>query len=276
MIRNHHVSLVSRESDRELSAIQARVERTILVGDRVELEEIVGRLLAEGDTTPKTLDLIGHSNEHGVLVLGTWTIDAGRRVVRSFFRGLADNDVFARLGVTAIRVLGCETVRARETLQALSDICGIPVFGSTQMLGAVHYEPAGFREDCEHALVAYGRAPTVPAWQPSRRTFDVDALPALSLSTSSALRRIADPAAAGRLVRLIRRTDGAQMPGIEIAASHEVAIPSSTPNRYHLLEVILDGQFVRLAMDGGEAPKICFSVTDANAVLALVEALPRG
>ena len=59
---------------------------------------------------PVTLDLIGHSTPgHHLLRLGTTPIDMLDRTVASFFTDLAATGLLPRLGITAVRLLGCET-----------------------------------------------------------------------------------------------------------------------------------------------------------------------
>ena len=66
------------------------------------------------------------------------------------------------------------------------------------------------------------------------------------------------------------------MPGLLTAPSCEIALPSSKPNWYHLVQVILDGEFVRVYPDGDHNPGVVFPVDDARALRALIDELPAG
>src|SRR5438094_7148983 len=91
-----------------------------------------------------------------MLMLGDWIIDATRPGVTAFFRELADNDVLPRLGVHALRLIGCQTADSglgRATICTLSDILGLEVYATTKLIYSAHYDHQGFRDDCTHALV---------------------------------------------------------------------------------------------------------------------------
>src|SRR5688500_12915901 len=152
-----HLSVISRVVDPELTRIHDAIEHATPVGGRGELEELLCRWLEAPDATAKTLDLIGHATSDGLLVLGTWELDGDRAPVRAFFRHLADQDVLARLGITAVRLLGCETAcgdAGRRTLRTLAETLVVPVYGTTAMIYSAHYERAGFRAECAHLLAS--------------------------------------------------------------------------------------------------------------------------
>jgi hypothetical protein len=283
-----HLSLVSRGHDPDLHEIVGRIEHTRLVGSRHELESIVGELLACATApAPKTLDLIGHSTaDKALLVLGDWVIDAASSTVTSFFRGLADHDVFARLGITAIRLLGCltaDTGHGRSTICTLADITGVEVYGTRDLVCARHYEPSGFAHERRYLLVGareLGQAGSDPraidAADPYERVLDLDALPASPLEGKAASwpLRIASRAEASALLRLVRRRSGASMPGLLTAPCCEVAIPSAEPDRYHRAQILLAGEMIRVFPDGLARPGIVYAVDDATALMLLVDNLP--
>jgi hypothetical protein len=283
------LSVISRHADYELARIQNMIEYKVLVEGRGDLEELLSCLLAEmtSDPIPKTLDLIGHSTPgQQLLMLGDWVIDAAKPTVTAFFRGLADQEVLPRLGVYAIRLLGCQTAdtsHGRATICMLSDILGLEVHGTRALIYSAHYSPRGFRAECEHSLVCasdlrpqrretelYDVAERYP------RSLDIDALPAapLIMRNQPWPRRIASTAVAHDILRLVRRNAGAQMPGLLAAPSCEIALPAARPNWYHLAQVLLDGEFVRVYPDGDRQPGVVYPVEDPHALRRLVDELP--
>lgn len=287
-----HLSVVTRHADAELARIQGQIEHCVLADGRTELEELLGRLLVSAEASgitqpPKTLDLIGHSVPvSSQLQLGDWVLDAASATVTSFFRGLADQDVLPRLGIHAVRLLGCHTActpAARRTLTTLSDILGLEVYGTSDMILANHYDASGFNRDWRFLLVSSTdvrelereTADTVRA-DPYPRALDIDRLPAHALDDRHALwpRRFATAEAAGRILRLIRRTEGALMPGLLAAPSCELLLPAAAPNAYHVAQILLDGTFVRVYPDGPAHPGVLYPVTEPQALRLLLDALP--
>src|SRR5689334_8226105 len=159
LLAQPHLSVIADDADPELARIQELLEHKVVAAGRVELEELLGDLLgAAAPPTPKTLDLIGHSTpDRSLLALGAWVIDAARPQVRAFFRELAELEVLPRLGIHAVRLLGCqtaETAAGRATICKLSEILGAPVLGTRQMLSSAHYDARGLRAESAHALVS--------------------------------------------------------------------------------------------------------------------------
>jgi hypothetical protein len=277
-----HLTISSRRLDHELARIHAVVEHKVLVDGRVELEEAFGALLAArtAPPMPKTLDLVGHSTPASLLDLGGWVIDRCNPIVTAFFRELADHDVLPRLGIASVRLLGCGTAstqRARDTVIALADIIGLPVLGTTGLVHAGHFRRDGFDPTWSCLLVdarelAFPAA--LPAAQPAR-ALDIDSLPAIPLiiRDTSWARVFADTDEARKVLSLIRRTDGAEMPGLLATPMCEIAFPSSRAGLHHVLQVMLEGQFVRVYLDG--AAGVLYPVKDPAALLELVEQLPR-
>jgi hypothetical protein len=288
LLAQSHLSVITRDADAELARIQELIEPKVMVGGRVDLEELFGRLLGAGaPPTPKTLDLIGHSTpEISLLSLGAWVIDAASSTVTAFFRELADLEVLPRLGVRAIRLLGCQTAetgRGRATICKLAEILGLEVLGTRQLLYSAHYDERGFRDESEHLLTSSselrrdpGEASVSLQASPYPRFLDVDALPASPLGTHRQPwpRRIATAGAARDLLRLVRRAAGAEMPGLLAAPRCEIALPSPSPGWYHLAQVLLDGAFVRVYPDGTHRPGVVFPVDEPRALRALVDLLP--
>jgi len=290
LLAQPHLSVITGDADPELARIQELLEHKVVVGGRGELEELLGRLLgANAPPTPKTLDLIGHSTpDLSVLAIGAWAIDAASATVRAFFRELADLEVLPRLGIRAVRLLGCETAgtaAGRATICKLSEILGAPVLGTRQMLSAAHYDARGLKDECRHALVSSDelrgeRDPGAPVGSsgasPYPRLLDIDALPSSPLAAHPPPwpRRIATAAIARDLLRLVRRAAGAEMPGLLDAPSCELALPSSKPGWYHAAHVLRDGELLRFYPDGTHRPGVVYPVDDPRALRELLDRLP--
>jgi hypothetical protein len=284
------LTVVSGEPDCELQHIAQIITHSVMVDGRLELEVLLGRLLAEVDRSafiaPKTLDLIGHTRTSAsLLALGDWVIDVENPGTAAFFRELADHAVLPRLGVRALRLLGCNsagTAQARATIGKLGELLGLEVFGASQLLYAAHYGAGGFL-DCWSFLLVGTRelgadardTGAAPAGDPYPRVLDVDALPAVVLGSPAGLfpRCIADAQAARQILQLVRQRDGARMPDLLTTPSCELALPAAAPGGYHIAHVLLDGEFVRLYPDGMATEGIVFPVDDAHALRRVVATL---
>jgi hypothetical protein len=112
-----------------------------------ELRDLLERRLA-APPAPRTLDLIGHSTrDHNLLRLGDTAVDMLDPGVARFFRTLAAECLLPRLGITAVRLLACETAvtaAGRRTLRLLARTLALPVFGTTRRLMKSHYDRHGF------------------------------------------------------------------------------------------------------------------------------------
>jgi len=116
---------------------------------------------------PRTLDLIGHSTSgHHLLRLGRTRIDMLDRAVAGFFQDLAVAGLLPRLGISAVRLLGCETAvseAGQRTLRLLSATLGLPVYGTSKPLMKSHSDAQGFHPAFSHLLVEAGaRAGQMP------------------------------------------------------------------------------------------------------------------
>jgi hypothetical protein len=290
LLAQSHLSVITRQADYELTRIQDRIQHKVLVDGRSDLEELLGRLLdaaaAGAPIRTKTLDLIGHSiGGKSLLQVGDWVIDRASPTVTAFFRELSDQDVLSRLGIHAIRLLGCQTAdtgQGRATITTLSDIVGLEVFGTTELIYSAHYDETGFRDECRHALVCASDlrrpaddVPVTPV-NPYPRTLDVDALPVAPLTarTPGWPRRLATTEIARRILRMVRRKEGAHMPGLLAAPSCEVALPAVQRAMYHGLQILLGGEFIRVYPDGDDHPGVVYPVDDPHALCALIDVLP--
>jgi hypothetical protein len=63
------------------------------------------------------------------------------------------------------------------------------------------------------------------------------------------------------------------MPGLVAAPGCELALPSARPGWYHLVQIMLDGELVRVYPDP-RAPGVVYPVSDPRALRHLVEQLP--
>ena len=281
------LSLITRHVDTELARIHELVRHKVLVDGRSEVESVLSQLLTmAGTSAPKTLDLIGHSTPGAALLqLGDWVLDAGSLTVTAFFRGLADNEVLPRLGITAVRLLGCktaDTAYGRSTICTLSDILGVEVYGTTGLLFSAHYGANGFRDEWRFLLIGSSDirrrsrdAETTSSTEIDPRALDVDSLVAVPLDKSvpRCTRRIANERSARSILRLVRRREGARMPGLLAMPCCEIALPSSQGGLYHLAQVVLDGEFVRVYPEGSP-DGLLYPVTQPQMLRALVEQLP--
>jgi len=294
LLSRPHLTIVSGEPDFELRRIAHIVTDSVMVDGRVELEELLGDLLIEAERSaevvPKTLDLIGHTRSSAsLLALGQWVIDVASPTTTAFFRELADHDVLPRLGVTALRLLGCNsagTAQARATISKLGELLGLEVYGTKQLLHDAHYGTAGFRDCWRFLLVAAselrdeapagdnaGRDLVRSPVTPYARVLDVDALPAVPLGPSAIPRRIATMQAAKEILQLVRRREGAVMPGLLATPTVELALPAADLGVYYVAHVLLDGEFLRFYPDGMAATGIMFPVEDAGELRQIVSTL---
>lgn len=288
LLGQSQLSIITRHADAEMSRIHSAIEHKVLVEGRADLEVVFGELLAcKGPRTPKTLDLIGHSTPSGSLLqLGDWIIDASSSTVTAFFRELADYDVLPRLGIHAVRLLGCktaDTAQARSTICTLSEILGLEVYGTTGLIFSAHYTSTGFGSDWKFLLVGASdlrpelRASEQRTSKPTYdRALDMDSLPAVPLEETKALwpRRVANDRSARNILRLVRRREGSLVPGLLATPSCEIAIPSSESGLYHLAQVVLDGQFVRVYPEGSTNAGVLYPVNHPQMLRTLVEELP--
>ena len=285
-----HLSLLSVPDDPELARVADAIGDAMPVGSRAELEEVFGRLLAarRKQEVPKTLDLIGHSTPSSHLVaLGAWQIDARNPVVVSYFRELADHDVLPRLGVYAVRLIGsftADTPEAQFTVCTLSEILGLEVFGTKNVIFASHFGAGGFTDDRGYYLARASDLRREPpsaqpliAGEPAARDLDLDALPAqpLGLGAGRWTRRFASQTATGPILGLVRRHEGRAMPGLLAAPVCELALPGGTPGQYRLAHVLLDGSWLRVYHEGPDAPGACYPVAQPRELLEMVDALPE-
>jgi len=295
LLSQPHLTVVSGEPDFDLQQIAQIITHSVTVERHEDLEVLFGRLLAEVEhaapVLPKTLDLIGHTRSSAsLLALGDWVIDVADPATTAFFHGLVDREVLSRLGVRALRLLGCNTagtVQARATIVQLSDLLELEVLGTNQLLSAGHYDAGGFRDCWNFLLVGASElrnvSPshssercTTPGGRPYPRVLDLAALPAVALGSPVCPRRVASAAAARQILQLVRQGEGAGTHGVSTVPRYELALPSTVPDAYHVAHVVLDGEFLQFYPDGLAASGILFPVDDASALQRIIAALPPG
>jgi hypothetical protein len=125
-------------------------------GSLPQLRAVLEHRSGDG-AVPVTLDLVGHATRgHRLLRLGATPIDMLDRPVARFFRTLAADAVLPRLGVVAVRLLGCETAvteSGRRTMRMLARTLGLPVYGTTKPLLKSHSGAEGLRFEFTGLLV---------------------------------------------------------------------------------------------------------------------------
>lgn len=260
---------MARSPDPIGTRLRAVLDHVELVDNVAELAAVLHRIVDSDPALPTTLDLIGHTTPGSLLMLGDTVLDGGDPAVLAIFGALGSSRVLARLGVTSLRLLGCNTASgdaARATLCALADLLGVEVYGSTSAIFVEHYDRTGFRDDWRFLLVGstelrpersrtvFGRA----------RAFDVASLPAFVPDDAVCV----TCAAAAKLAELVGGDAGAGMIA-RIEPDLRLAVPSSAAT-YHLVEVLLGGAFVRVYYDGPAEPATVFPVTDPVALARLV------
>lgn len=143
--------------DQQLLEIQRRIEGGIRVdGAAALIREVTAARARSAAAGPVTLDLIAHAaGAERLLRLGDLLVDGRDEETRGVFRALRDAGALAH--VAALRLLGCETATTRagrETVVALAELLGMPVFGTRELVHAIHFGPQGFRERYRHVLVS--------------------------------------------------------------------------------------------------------------------------
>lgn len=288
LLAQPHLSVITRSADVELERIVTLLDHKVLISGRGDLEMLFGELLAaEAPPSPKTLDLIGHSTPgKSLLMIGDFVIDAAKPTVTAFFRELAEQNVLPRLGIYAMRLLGCltaDTGHARWTMCTLADILGVEVYGTKDLIFSAHYDGQGFLAERRYLLVSASELRTdgvdpkpLARGMPYERVLDLDALPAMPLVAGDHPwpLRIASIEEASSFLRLVRRRDGATMPGLLTSPRCEVALPSPQTGKYHRAQLLLDGEFIRVYPDGPSAPGIVYPVDDPYALKNLVDRMP--
>jgi hypothetical protein len=148
------LTVVSPDAESLLSGVRQRCANRRIAGSLGELAAILRERLP-GPAAPVTLDLFGHSTrDHHLLRLGGVVVDMLNPHVARFFR--RHTDLLHETGVTAIRLLGCETAvtePGRRTVRMLARTVRVPVFGTRTPLFKSHSDAEGFNPAYAHLLV---------------------------------------------------------------------------------------------------------------------------
>jgi hypothetical protein len=150
------LNIISPDAEGFLVGAEGRCAGRHRAGSLGDLRAVLEQQF-DAPVVPRTLDLIGHSTrDHHLLRLGEDRIDMLDPVVARFFRALAAEQVLTRLGVVAVRLLGCETAvspTGQRTLRLLAHTLRRPVFGASKTLLKSHYDAHGFDPAFAHVLI---------------------------------------------------------------------------------------------------------------------------
>jgi hypothetical protein len=163
-------------SDQPICLVAPDADVPLRVGDPgwrirmvASLDDVHAELKAIAASAPqgtRTLDVIGHSTRaHHFLRLGDTAIDMMRPAISRFFENLRDDALLPRIGVIAVRLLGCSTAllpSGQRTIQRLARTLDMPVYGSIKTLMHSHYTPDGFNPKFDHVLVEASQLPNPP------------------------------------------------------------------------------------------------------------------
>jgi hypothetical protein len=141
------ISVFPKSSDEILDSIQKRIRPYYRVS--ANLPNDIPSLI-EGRAQGLVLDLIGH-NHKGYLRFGETTINTDTNIIDTFQK-------FAEMGVTTVRLLGCETANGYDegALQTLgSGLMTISV--SYRDLNCNDYNHAGLRPTAESSVFNHGQ-----------------------------------------------------------------------------------------------------------------------
>jgi hypothetical protein len=276
------ISVVSAESDSELERVARRIAPSVRVGSRAQLCRVLEQLVAASDggtTGPKSLDLIGHSTRStSQLRLGDWVIDAARADVTTTFHELAKRRIWSRLGIRAIRLLGCRTAstpQGRLTIRELAAVAAVEVYGTVHLLHGGHYDTEGFCPAWDFLLVGSrdlardGASTVAEGTVVSRNELFAVGAPA----EAGRSRRVVTASAARAILRLVRHDAGAMMPGAPPPV-YELVMPSPGVDNCRIAHVLWDGAFVTFCREPAATAGLVYPVDDAAALRWIVETLP--
>jgi hypothetical protein len=243
-----HLTLISDVADRELDAIR----RTVRAYDRVGGHESVVVILQDHalrGTRADALDLVGHSRDHGFLVLGSWLLDDSPQTAGTFSQDIAP--ALDTIGVRAVRLLGCSTATSLRGISALAQISRATrreVYGTRRYVSKHDYRSTGFISD-DALLGPQGTFSAKPdsvgflagaATNVMLASLDLNAGPRLTSDHPIA------PVNAGLATRLLELVDGSRSWVIAgLLAEPSPIVLWSHDNAIHRLDVLCDCQVVR-------------------------------
>src|SRR5688572_16101231 len=107
---DHPICLVADDADIPLTGAGDAAWRIRTIRSLEEIHTELSALVERAPTGTRTLDLIGHSTrDHHLLRIGATAIDMFRPAVAELFEVIVRDTLLPRLGITAVRLLGCST-----------------------------------------------------------------------------------------------------------------------------------------------------------------------
>ena len=250
----------------------------LVAGSSDELRLLFQDLLAcHAEPTQKTLDLIGHSTTaYSLLTLGHWVIDGEDPEGLTFWRELATDHVLPRLGITAIRLLGCATAlgrRGRATMHALAEVLAVPVYGTIDLVTSSCYGPGGFAPERRYLLRSNRQLERRASPEHARQTTQVARAPSPSCPRPGRDTRVATAAQARRILDLLQLDRGAPIVGAH-SPNCEISVQASPQQTTEHLEILWEGRLVCVRSHGSGSRAIAYPVSDHHALVRLVDRLP--
>jgi len=149
------ITVVADPPDNDLRVTAEKLVGATRVTSLAALEAMLDRLppVPGGGAT---LDLVAHTTGPKLLRLGATVLDPETPRVAATFARLGREGVLPRLGIAALRLLGCRSGRQRgaEAVVAFADLLGVRVYGTTANLRSRHYDSEGLDPAAEVLLAS--------------------------------------------------------------------------------------------------------------------------
>ena len=262
----------------ELAVIQDVVRgggRLALVDDADGLLALLRQLAAcRPPRARRRLDLIGHTNSAGLLILGTSVLDfamePAAREARPEYRAfatIAREGLLRRLGVDAVRLIGCRSAgsaAARETMQVLESLLRVDVRGVCDLVTATEFDAHGF-----NGVTVAAASPACPTFKfpDGDVKFAPDQLSYERPSRAPRVIQLADLEYAMRVVEAaIGEHRGARMSGLLAQPIAQVVLGKRRP--WPSFEILLGLELIRTFPDHERGP-VVFPVKDRAALRQL-------
>ncbi len=99
---------------------------------------------------------VAHTTAARLLRLGATILDPQTPRVEATFAQLGRHAVLPRLGIRALRLLGCRSAHGRgaDAVIAFADLLGVRVYGTTANLRSRHYDSEGLDPSSEVLLAS--------------------------------------------------------------------------------------------------------------------------
>lgn len=227
-----HLTVVNAH-DSHTPLLTARLASSLVFDCRDDFATQLTNLARTLPACERTLDFVGQTNHERLLVCDGKIFDARIGRFRAYHRGLAEQEVLPRLGITSIRLVGCTTdvgEHARATLAILSELYDLEVTGTSELVSARDFTAAGFV------------LPDPAPW-PAGRYLDLDGLDRLAHAPGADARALTFVEARDVLAA-IRRDAGIDLPGLLALPHARIALPAAG-GAFHHLELLLDHELVR-------------------------------